>query len=104
MKIERILGFIILLAGIVVISFTLYASFNIFMANTMPPEIFKASEKTDISGGGIEEIIQDQFSKLLPAKTIPTLLNLLAWSTFAGLVIFAGAQISFIGIRLLKEK
>lgn len=104
MKIERMLGFIILFAGIAVISITLYASFNIFMTKTMPPEIFQTSEIISTSEGGIEEIIQEQFSKLLPAETIPRLLNLLVWSTFAGLVIFAGAQVSFIGIRLLKEK
>lgn len=104
MNIEKILGFIILFVGITIIAVVVYASFNIFMAKTTPPEIFHASQQKDISAGGIEDIIGDQLSKLLPAKTVPLLLNLLVWSTFAGLVIFAGAQVSFIGIRLLKEK
>lgn len=104
MNIEKILGFVILLVGVSIIGATMYTSFNIFMAKTMPPEIFQITEQQDSSGGGIEEIIGDQLSKLLPTGTVTTLLNLIVWSTFAGLIIFAGAQISFIGIKLLKEK
>jgi hypothetical protein len=34
---------------------------------------------------------------------LPKLLNLLSWSIFAGILIFAGAQIAGLGIKLIKD-
>ena len=50
----------------------------------------------------IQEQIEKQLEKLLPKDTLPKLLNLVAWSILAGILIFGGSQISNIGIKLIK--
>ena len=110
MKIERILGFIILFAGILIIGVILYASFTMFTGKADPPEIFSVSSLKQpgkpVSDNGIEaqlqNLIGEQFENILPASTIPQLLNLSVWSMFAGLGIFAGTQLASLGIKLLK--
>lgn len=109
MSIERILGFSILLIGILIIGAVLYASFGIFTGKTSPPEIFSTTpvqQQAKQTSGGIEaqlqNVIGEQFENIIPVGTIPQLLNLSVWSMFVGLVIFAGAQVASLGIKLLK--
>ena len=42
--IRKILGLVLLLAGLIVIFYGLYASFNIFNAKSAAPEIFKTEK------------------------------------------------------------
>ena len=105
--IKKTLGLILLVLGIVIICYSLYSSFNIFTAKTAAPDIFKLetqalSQKT---GQGIETQIQDmigeQLKGILPTDSISSMLNLVAWSIFAGILIFGGAQIAGLGIKLI---
>ena len=105
--INKILGLILLFLGIAIILFTLYYSFNIFTAKAAPPEIFKLeSQAASSEAQGLEaqfqEMISEQLKGLIPVDSITTLLNLITWSIFAGILIFAGAQISGLGIKLIK--
>jgi len=51
--------------------------------------------------------MEEQLREMIPVEelveNIPRLLNLLSWSIFAGILIFAGAQISSIGVKLIKK-
>ena len=106
--IKKTLGLILLFLGIVIILYALYSSFNIFTAKAAPPEIFKIETQTSSQQGnqGLEEqfqeMIGDQLKGMIPVDSIPTLLNLIAWSILAGILIFGGAQISSLGIKLIK--
>jgi len=51
----------------------------------------------------VEEMIGEQLKGMLPVDFIPKLLNLLAWSMMAGILIFAGGKISSLGIGLIKK-
>ena len=48
------------------------------------------------------EQIKEQLNQILPPNFLPTLFNLIAWSIFAGILILGGAQVSGIGIKLLR--
>ena len=107
--IKKILGLILLFVGLTIILYSLYSSFNIFTAKTSAPEIFKTEETTLSQKGGTQDIqaqlekaIGEQLKGMLPVDSLPTLLNLVAWSIFAGILIFGGAQISSLGIKLIK--
>lgn len=106
--IRKTFGLILLLLGIVVIIYTLYSSFTIFTAKAAPPEIFKIEAQTSSQQGaqGLEaqfqEMIDEQLKGLIPVDSITTLLNLITWSIFAGILIFGGGQISGLGIKLIK--
>ena len=110
--ITKILGLVLLLVGIAIIGWALYSSYNIFTGQTPVPELFKITEKTlpKDKGGTLdiqtqmEEMLQEQIRGLLPADTVPKILNLIAWSMLAGLLILGGGQISGLGIKLIKGR
>lgn len=113
MNFEKIIAWILLFLGLAIILYTLYFSFNIFTIKATPPEIFKVAQKQeplpkkevkplDIEAQ-MEKIIEEQLKGMLPAEFLPKLLNLISWSIFAGILIFAGGQISTLGIKLIKK-
>ena len=107
--IKKILGLVLLFVGLAIIFYSLYSSYNIFTAKTEAPEIFMVEEKEEVEvpGAGdiqaqIQRMIGEQLKGMLPAGSIPQLLNLIAWSIFAGILIFAGSHISSLGIKLIR--
>jgi len=108
---KRSTGWILLLVGILIIFWSLYSSYNIFTAKTPAPEIFKEKEEKVLSPevkpgdleAQMEKMIGEQLKGILPADSIPQLLNLISWSIFAGILIFGGTQISGLGIKLIKR-
>lgn len=99
MSVERIIGFILLLLGVVIILYALYASYGIFTGGEDPPEIFEASQAT----GVVSEELQKQLESLLPDEALPKTFNLFAWSILAGILIFGGGQVAGLGVKLLKK-
>ena len=115
---ERIIGFILLLIGVGIIFYSLYASYGIFTAASDPPEFYSVpiqggaeppkqisplSSSEDIQAQ-LQDIIGQQLENILPADSIPKSLNLFIWSIFAGILIFGGSQIAGIGVKLLVTK
>ena len=111
MNFTKILGWVLLLAGVLIIVWTLYSSYNIFTAKTAMPEIFEMGEEKALpqKGGAqdlqaqMEEMIGEQLKGILPVDTLPKMLNLTVWAMLAGILIFGGAQISNLGIKLMKH-
>ena len=106
--IKKILGLILLFVGLIIILYSLYSSFNIFTAKTSAPEIFKVQELTTGQKGAsgveaqIQQMISEQLKGMLPVGSFSQLLNLIAWSILAGILIFGGSQIASLGIKLIK--
>ena len=113
----KIFGWILLVAGVGIIVWTLYSSYNIFTAKAALPEFFKIETKeaalTAPKGKiltspeeiqkQLAEMIAEQLKGILPTETLTRLLNLLVWSILAGILIFGGGQIASLGIKLLKK-
>ena len=108
--VKKILGIVLLLTGLVVIIYSLYSSYVIFTAKKEAPVVFEISEQLSAVQKGnsqdiqaqMEKVISEQLKGILPVDSITELFNLIAWSIFAGILIFGGAQISSLGIKLLK--
>lgn len=113
------LGLLLLVGGVGIIASTLFASYNIFTDKNPVPALFSVSDFETESGEKegnktgnlsreqemrkiVQEGIKSQIGNLVPAGTMARLLNLIAWSIFAGIAIFGGTQISKLGISLLK--
>jgi len=94
--IKKTLGILLLCLGLVVIFYGLYSSFNIFTGKTAPPGIFTFKEKE--SQDAQVQILKE----ILPTESLPMFLNLISWSIFAGILVFGGAQIASLGIKLLN--
>jgi hypothetical protein len=130
--INIIFGWFLLLFGLGLIFSVLLYSYNVFTAKTDLPEFFKIDEqvltleqeKNEIAltqeavgdenkfssspladarvGDEMQKIIGEQLKDFLPVDNFSNIFNLIVWSIFAGILIFAGAQISGIGIKLIK--
>jgi len=116
-KIAKIVGWVLLTAGVLMIVWTLYASYNIFTGKAVILEIFQsateesqapaAQGKIPTSPADIQEemgkMIREQLQGFLPTDTLPKLLNLAVWSMLAFILIFGGTQLSGLGIKLLRK-
>lgn len=108
----KIIGFGLLTVGLLIIGWTMFSSFNIFTGQVAGPEIFKLQEEKTISQqvksqdiqAQLQKMIEEQLKGILPADTMPKMLNLTVWSILAGLLIFGGGQISSLGIKLILIK
>ena len=103
---KKILALALIIIGLAVIFYGLYSSFNIFTGKEGAPEIFKTplAQKSVASQdvqGQLQNMVSEQLKGMLPVDSIATLLNLMSWSVFAGILIFGGAQISGLGVKLL---
>jgi hypothetical protein len=108
--VTKIFGWALLLAGALIIFWTLYSSYNIFTGEAAMPEIFEMGEEALPQKGEtgdlqsqMEKMIGEQLKGILPADTLPKILNLTVWAMLAGILIFGGAQISNLGIKLVKK-
>ncbi|MCH7828807.1 hypothetical protein IH982_03050 [Patescibacteria group bacterium] len=111
---QRILGFLLLAAGLAIIFGTLFLSYQIFTGVSPAPELFSPTQ-TEREGslpllpGSLQDLqrqlpdlLGEQLQGLLPADVIPQMLNFAIWSMLAGLFLFGGSLVAGIGVRLLK--
>lgn len=106
----KILGWVTFLVGISIIIFSLYFSYNIFTGKKAVPEFFKTPIPSKERAPGpvdpqkeIGRMIREQLKEMLPFDALTRTLNLAVWATLAGILIFGGAQISNLGIKLIKD-
>lgn len=111
MNFTKILGWVLLIAGVLIIVWTLHSSYNIFTGEAAVPEIFEMEKEEALSQKGgttdiqaqMEQMIGEQLKGILPAGSITKLLNLIIWSMLAFILIFGGTQLASLGIKLIKK-
>jgi len=116
-KIQKFLGWLLFFIGLAIIAWPLYSSYNIFLAKKLPPPVFKidSNKENQLNTGKnkvpatqqeaeeqMRMLVAEQLKELIPKETVNTLLNLIAWSIFTGILIFAGSQIANLGIKMRK--
>ncbi len=109
---SKVTGFVLLLAGVAIIIYSLYSSYGIFTGKTSVPDIFKLDQASKTSktskisafGGEIDltGVLGTELGQFLPTNSLPKILNLVSWSILAGILIFGGSQIASLGIKLIK--
>lgn len=109
----KIIGWLVFFAGLLIISFTLWSTYNIFTAKSNVPEFFPSVKETKApsSQAGtqdaqaqLQKMIGDQLQGFLPADFITKTLNLTVWSMLAFILMSGGAKISSLGIKLIKDE
>ncbi len=106
---KKLFGWVMLLGGLVIIFYSLYSSYEIFNAKKDAPVVFEMAKQLGVAPGATQDLqaqlqkaLEEQFKNILPADSITELFNLISWSIFAGILILGGAQISGLGIKLIK--
>lgn len=117
MTIEKISGFLLVIGGVSLIGYALFAGFQTFIGGKEPPQIFQPQRfqglpskpgQLPLSPETLQQqlnlLLKEQLQSLFPTDAIFRILNFSAFSVFLGLLIFGGSQIAGIGIKLLKER
>ena len=107
MDFKKILGLFLLLFGLILICWTLYASYNIFTGKTEAPELFSSPKEEAVlqpEQMTEEQMMEAQLRELFPIdpNSLPKTLNLAAWGILAFIFIFGGSQLAGIGAKLVK--
>ena len=113
---KKIVGWILVAVGVLAIAGGVWQTYQIFTNQAPMIEIFKldkeqgtflpetpAKTQDELVGQQMQQLLQEQLGKLIPANTITKLLNLTVWSIFMGILVFAAGKIAAIGVALLKS-
>ncbi len=105
---NKVLGYILLTAGLLLIICVMWQTYNIFTDKTSAPLVFKtAASFVDKTGsqdiqGQINDAVKKQIGQLISPDSITKVLNLASWSLLAWILIIAGGTLSGIGVKLIK--
>ena len=115
MESAKIIGWILVAAGVALIVWSLWASYGILTAKKEAARFFKLESKPSVSDTAqlpttpeeirqqTQDMIARQLQEMLPLGTVEKILNLLVWTMLAGILIFGGTQIAAVGANLLKK-
>jgi len=104
-KLNIIIGYILLLAGLLLIVVPFYQTYAIFTGKSLPPQIFetqKIQENKNVGAFDVQKQMENVFMKILPLDLINNTLNLGAWMILAWGLMLGGGKIASIGISLIK--
>lgn len=106
METNKIIGYVLLLIGILLIVLPLWQTYNIFTGKSLPAQVFvkPVSLKVDqnVNALDIQGQIQNALIKVIPIDFINNTLNLAAWLLLMWILIYGGGKIAEIGVKLLK--
>ncbi len=104
-------GITLIVTGVLFVVYAVFFSVGIFVQGNQPPEIFKEQEVSlsDMMSGGMEEgAEEDALAPMGEGATIENvfpiskMLNIFAASMFAMILIFGGAKLTEMGVRVKK--
>ncbi|MDD5739096.1 MAG: hypothetical protein PHY72_04235 [Candidatus Pacebacteria bacterium] len=115
---NKIIGYVFLFLGVIIILWGLWFSYGIFTGNKPSPQLFavdtsKEVSKKDVSlfqnsdlneqaQNQINALLQNQLGNLISGDSMNKILNLTAWSIFMAILVLACGKISSIGVQLIK--
>ncbi len=108
METNKIIGYVLLIIGVLLIALPLWQTYNIFTGRSLPSQVFtrpvalQVDEKA--SPLDIQKQMQNAFIKILPIDLINNTLNLISWLALLWILIYGGGKIAEIGVKLLNAK
>lgn len=95
---EKIIGYILLAAGVIIILFSASSAYNVFIKKTVPLNFFDLQGITIQANkqAGIPEM------EIFPKSSINGIVNLVAYIALMGFVGSVGYKIASLGVGLLR--
>jgi len=106
MNINKIMGYVLLILGLIIIIVALYQTYNIFTGKSSLPQVFKTvkiEKKTQNNDpADAQQQMQAIIAEMLPATSINDTMNLGSLAVLIWIFIFGGSKIAGMGIALIK--
>jgi len=106
MSSNKIVGYILLIIGVLLIVLPLWQTYGIFTGKAMPAQVFvrptSLKVNQNVSALDIQGQIQNALIKVLPVDFIDNTLNLVTWLLLIWILIYGGGKIAEIGVKLIK--
>lgn len=106
METNKIVGYILLLIGILLITLPLLQTYNIFTGKSLPAQVFikppSLTINQNVNALDIQGQIQNALIKVIPVDFIDNTLNLATWLLLMWILIYGGGKIAEIGVKLLN--
>ena len=96
-KIEKIIGYILLTLGIVLLLFSIFEMITVYTGNASPPNLFNLSDISIPLGQNGTNV------SLIQGAQLSQLPNLFFWFILMGFVLLAGGKIASLGVSMIKE-
>ncbi|KXB08843.1 hypothetical protein AKJ56_00060 [candidate division MSBL1 archaeon SCGC-AAA382N08] len=82
---QTITGWLLLIAGLIIIGMALYSSFNVLTGQRNPPQVFETPRQTSLERTSqvpseAKQLIQQRLKQMMPLQNITHLINLVSWS------------------------
>lgn len=106
METSKIIGYVLLIIGLLLIVGPLWQTYNIFTGKSLPPQVFikpvalQVDEKASLLD--VQKQMQNALIKIIPIDFINNTLNLATWLLLMWILIYGGGKIAEIGVKLIK--
>ncbi|GEM_PF-6263861 len=89
-------SFFLIAAGLLLVFYSVFASVQIFVYEKEPPQLFESTE--------IHLEMEEESLPLHELLFLDELMNAIAWSVFAALLIFAGSVVATLGVKIMRAQ
>ena len=106
METSKIIGYALLIIGVILIAGPLWQTYEIFTGHGAPSQIFTRpvalQPNPNVSSFDVQGQMQNALIKILPIDFIDNILNLGAWLLLGWILMYGGGKIAQIGVQLLN--
>lgn len=103
MTTEKIIGYVLLAVGIIMIIFAVYSMYDVFTGGAQPPPVVKM-ETISISPPAVPGVeVPPAKIELVSGSEISKFTNLTLWYMLMLFIVSAGNKIAGIGVKLARE-
>ena len=97
LKNEKIIGYAMLILGIILLIFSIYQMINVYYGNAPAPKLFQLQD-ISLSAGQVGSDVT-----LIQGDQLSQLANLFFWFILMGFIMFAGGKIASLGVSMIKD-
>jgi len=99
-KDEKVVGYILLAVGVVMMFASVYLMFNVFTGGSDPPSLFDFSDVSFpiIQPGGTSETVQ-----IISGQEMNRMADMGFWYMLMFFIVYAGGKVASLGVNLIRE-
>ncbi len=99
-KDEKVVGYILLAVGVLMIFFSVYSMFVVFTGASAPPSLFNFS---DVSLSVPQPEGGSETMQIVSGQDMNRMADMGTWYMLMFFVVYAGGKVASLGVNLLKE-